>query len=191
MAMGIVSDKDFDSEKERVNPNRREESKSIPNTTILPLPSKGRGEGSLEVPNSLRNVIGQTSIDYGRQEGVELASRFGISPASASAYANGATSTATYNDRPNSGIITKSKQRIAMKARAKLLLALNSLTPDKIKDAKPRDLAGIAKDMGAVVRQMEESDNPNKGGGSSGPTFVFYSPTFRKEEVFEVVHAKE
>ena len=198
MAMGIVSDKDFDSESERLKSSltRREESKSIPslsnnNKAVIVDVHKGRGNGNVEVPDSLRNVIGQTSVDYGRQEALELASGFGISPSSVSAYANGANSTASYDDRPNASVIQSAKDRISKKARAKLLLALNALTPDKVRSAKARDLAGIAKDMSAVVRSMEEDVTKNPLGVNTGPTFVFYSPTFRKEEVFEVVHAKE
>jgi len=44
--------------------------------------------------------------------------------------------------------------------------------------------------MSAVVKQMEEVDNP-LGKDKGGPTFVFYSPQFRKEEVFDVIVAKE
>lgn len=194
MAMGIVSDKEFDSEsKKLVEPvtssKSREESNSTIPSAIIKDVNRGRGSNP-EVPNSLRNVIGQTSITDGRQEALELASGFGISASSVSAYANGATGTANYNDGPNTGLIGRTKERIAKRARGKLMLALSKLTEEKLEGAKARDLAGIAKDMSAVARSMEESDNP-LGPKSNGPTFVFYSPQFRKEEIFDVVHAKE
>lgn len=192
MPMGIVSDKEFDSEKDRVNPStKREESNSFPKTAVIVDVNKGRGIGNVEVPNTLRTLIGETAVSSGRQEALELASSFGISPSSVSAYANGANSTATIKDRPNAGIINSAKDKIAKRARAKLLLALNNLTPEKIADVKARDLAGIAKDMSAVVRSMEEDTSKNPAAGNSGPTFVFYSPAFFKEERFETVIAKE
>jgi hypothetical protein len=195
MPMGIVSDKDFDSELTRVTPcARREESKSIPITPeIVDIPKPGRKEGDVNVPEALRNVIGQTTIDYGRMEAVDLANKFGISPSSVSAYSKGATSTSSYDNRPNAGVIQRSKDNIAKRARARLMLALSHLTDEKLKDTKARDLAGIAKDMTLVARGMESDDSTKSpvGGGNQGPTFVFYSPQFFNEEKFETVVAKE
>ena len=193
MAMGVVSDKDFDNEKGKV---------SIPiekPTPIPPSPSsqgeivdinKGRGTGNVGVPNSLRNLIGESAITGSRQEALELASSFGISGSSVSAYTNGATSTASYDDKVNAPIIGQAKQRIAKKARGRLMAALRNITDDKLVGTKARDLAGIAKDMSAVVKQMEEVDNPLTE-KKDGPTFIFYSPNTRKEDVYDVVLAKE
>lgn len=194
MAMGVVSDKDFDSEfnklKEREESSVQSTPTPIPTNAIVVDVNKGRGKGNVEVPNTLRNLIGTTAIEDGRHEALELGKSFGISPSSVSAYANGAVSTSTYDDRPNAPVITSSKDRIARKARGRLLMALRHITPEKLQDTKVRDLAGIAKDMAAVSKSMEEIDNP-LGKGNTGPTFVFYSPQFRKEEVFDVVQAKE
>jgi hypothetical protein len=193
MGMGIVSDKDFDTEKGKVIIPPI--SNTIPIPTSTPIAEivdvhKGRGEGNVAVPNSLRKLIGDAAITGGRQEALELAASFGISGSSASAYGNGANSTASYNDRPNASNITKSKERISKRARHKLMAALRNMTEDKLVSAKARDLAGIAKDMSTVVKQMEESENPLEK-GKNGPTFVFYSPQVRSEKVFDVVHAKE
>lgn len=196
MGMGIVSDKEFEAEKDKIiipvsiPAPKDSHSPSFPSVQIVDLPNKGRGIGNVEVPSSLRNVIGQTNVDYGRREALQLGESFGISPSSVSAYANGSTSTSTYDDRPNSGIIQKSKDRIAKRAKTKLMLALNKITDDKLETAKARDLAGIAKDMAVVMKSMEP-DGPKGPSGTNGPTFVFYSPQFRKEEVFDVIQAKE
>lgn len=196
MPMGIVSDKEFDSalsdaqKSIKKDTNTREESSS-PVPTIIDSPSKGRGNNP-EVPNSLRQVIGEESAINGRDAALEMARQFGISPSSVSAYANGATSTASYNDRPNLPVINQAKERIAKRARGKLMRALNKITDDKLDSASAKDLAGIAKDMSAVVRTMEpeQPKSPN-GDTGKGPTFVFYAPQFHKEEHYDIVHAKE
>jgi hypothetical protein len=190
--MGIVSDKEFDVEKGRLIPSetpREESNSSVPITGEVVDMQKGRGHNP-EVPDSLRKVIGETHITDGRDQAVELAKQFGISPSSVSAYGVGATSTASYDDQPNQGHINKAKERISKRARSKLMLALRHITEDKLDSSKARDLAGIAKDMSAVVKNMEP-DGPKVPTNNSGPTFVFYSPQFRKEESFEVVVAKE
>jgi hypothetical protein len=194
MPMGIVSDKDFDSELSKVSdsPIKREESKSGIASTItaeIVDVTRGRPIGSVEVPNTLRKVIGETSITDGRQQAVDLAKQFGISPSSVSAYGVGATSTASYDETPNAGIINKTKDRISKRARNKLMLALKHITEDKLGETKARDLAGIAKDMSAVVKNMEPDSA--KAPTSNGPTFVFYSPQLHKEEHYETVYAKE
>lgn len=191
MAMGIVSDKDFDSELNKVSSDKpREESKSIPVTgEIVDMPAKGRGVGNVEVPNSLRKVIGETAITEGRDQAVELARQFGISPSSAAAYNVGATSTSSYDERPNAVVINKAKEKIGKRARTKLMAALRHITDEKLGEAKVRDLASIAKDMSVVFKHMEP-EGP-KAPTSTGPQFIFYSPQFRKEEHYDVVSAKE
>lgn len=187
--MGIVSEKDFEAEKGKIAP-------STPN----PLPTKeaeiidvnrGRGVGSVEVPNTLRNIIGEESISNGRQAAVELAQQFGISPSSVSAYGVGATSTATYSERPNLPAVNGVKEKIARRARGKLMSAISHITKDKLEAASAKDLAGIAKDMSAVVRTMEPEEPKGPKENNNGPTFVFYAPQFRKEEHYDIVHVKE
>lgn len=192
MPMGIVSEKEFDSELSKVNSDRtqkREESNSSSITGEIIDVTKGRGIGGVEVPNGLRRIIGETAASEGRQEAISLANNFGISPSSVSAYGHGSTSTASYDEQPNNDVISKTKERISKRARGKLMAALRHITDEKLGGAKARDLAGIAKDMSAVVRNMEP-EGPKAPNGN-GPTFVFYSPQFRKEEHFEVVYAKE
>lgn len=183
MPMGIVSDSDFQSELKKNQTNVPSE------VTIKPI-ERGRGNGNVEVPDSLRKVIGETSITDGRQEAVDLAKSFGISPSSVSAYANGATSTSSYADQPNKSHVTEAKERIAKRARGKLMLALTHLTQDKLKDANARTLAGVAKDMSAVVKNMEPEIAKDTS-PSNGPQFVIYAPQYRDERHFEVVQAKE
>lgn len=194
--MGIVSDDEFDVEKGKlvpsnsnptINNNSKISDTKISDTKIIDV-NKGRGHNP-EVPNSLRQIIGEESAINGRSSGLDLASHFGISPSSVSAYDVGATSTASYGDRPNLPQINEAKERISKRARSKLMRALHHLTDDKLENAKARDLAGIAKDMSAVVKNMEPE--VPKIAPTDGPTFVFYAPQYRKEEHFDVIQVKE
>lgn len=191
MGMGIVSDSDFVSEASKIVDELRKPKTEIPKGIEGEVidTHKGRGNNP-QVPNSLRNLIGETAITDGRQQALELAASFGVSASSVSAYSNGSTSTSSYDERPNEPVIGQAKLRIAQRARTKLMASLRNITEDKLKISSAKELSSVAKDMSAVVKHMEEVDNPlNKK--SDGPTFIFYSPQTRKEEVYEVVHAKE
>ena len=204
MPIGIVSDKDFKRELENVDTpigvprpttsnsslNRISESES--NNASIETIKRGRGEGNKEVPESLRDVIGQTAVHYGRQDAIQLAKHFGLSESSASAYAVGATSTATYHDRTN-GRIARSKEIISRKARSKMIMAMNALTEEKLALSSPKELSAVARDMASVHKQMEPTviDTPKEVEKDKGPTFVFYSPQFFKEEKFDRVISPE
>jgi hypothetical protein len=198
MPMGIVSDSDFD--KELRNSNKTGKSESNQSVTIQP-PSisadivdvtRGRPNGAVEVPNGLRKLIGEESAVNGRQSALELAQSFGISPSSVSAYNAGATSTASYSDTPNRQHIDNAKQRVANVARKRLMGALRHITPEKLEGARVKDLAGIARDLSAVVKNMEPETPKIIGeSGPKAPTFIFYSPQFRKEEHYDVVKSSD
>jgi len=197
MPMGIVSDKDF--ERERANSNRPlpTNPKPIPPAEIITpssspfkdSESKGRKEGDVGVPNSLRNLIGSESIEAGRGSALELAAQFGLSPSSVSAYSKGATSTSSYSETPNKPVINKTRLRVQKKAQGRLMSALNSLTDEKIADAKARDIAGIAKDMASIVKDMEPENENNKQANQA--QFVVFAPQFRDERQYETIYVKE
>lgn len=201
MPMGIVSDSDF--QKERLNVERNTErsngrtapetsnpTNSKPSAEIIDV-TRGRPTGAIEVPNGLRKLIGEESAVNGRQSALELAQSLGISPSSVSAYNAGATSTATYDRTPNRPHIDAAKSRVADKARGRLMSALRHISKDKLESASARDLAGIAKDMSAIVRNMEPETPKSPGEGANGPTFIFYSPQIKKEEHYDIVKAVE
>jgi len=188
MGMGIVNDSEFDNEISNTIPISNEHKEH--STRIDILPSKGRGEGNLGVPESLRKIIGEESEVNGRKSALDLARTFGISPSSTSAYANGSTSTSSY-DSPNKELnnhITEAKEKVSKRARTKLMLALNSLK-EKMVDLKATDASSVAKDMSVIIKNME----PPKQEGQvvNGPQFVFYAPQFSKEESFDFIEIKE
>lgn len=199
MGMGIVSEKDFLNEKKSLVKPSPNEPKIPPKRGERPLkiqtpeqPIKGRGEGNVGVPNTLRNVIGEESVINGRQSALELAKTFGISPSSVSAYDNGSTSTSTYAQQPNLDKLNEARAHVSKRARVKLLAAMNSITGEKLEQSKAIELASVAKAMSGVMKDMEpESPKNTQIGGGSGPTFVFYSPTIRVEDDYNILHVKE
>ena len=172
MPTGIVSNEDFEKELKG---------------RVVNSPIKGRGNGSKQVPESLRKIIGETSEVEGRKEALALARMFGVSESSTSAYAQGATSTASYNNPTVSltNHITTAKERISLKARNRLLLALGGITEDKLKAARVRDVSGVARDMAAIIKDMEPDKTAILNEG--GPTFIVYAPQIRREDQFDVI----
>jgi len=161
---------------------------------IIQSPNKGRNEGDVNVPDSLRQIIGEEAVINGRQSALQIAGQFGISPSSASAYARGATSTTSYNSPSKSIIshINKSRARAIGKAQKTMNGALSAITQEKLDYTDAKDLSAIAKDMSVIIKNLEPdrdvvpSDNQNKG-----PQFVIFAPQFRREESFDVITVNE
>lgn len=191
MPLGLISDDDFLKELNNssvpdisgLNRDQLGEIKEI---------KKGKPEGTKNVPEGLRKIIGETANLEGRQEGIKLAEEFGISSYSADAYSNGATSLATYNkpDENLKNFIDNSKLKAGKKASVKLLKALHHLTEDKLENAKATDLAVIAKAMSGIVKDMEP-DSSGGNQGQNGPTIVLYAPRVMKESTFDIINVKE
>lgn len=196
MAMGIVTDKDFEKEKERLETPRPVTVPVITGELVgnVVTTEKGRGNGNVQTPENLRKLIANTAATEGREAAIALGKQFGLSESSVAAYSVGANSTSSYHDRPNSGAVTGARAAASSRALSKLKKAIHHITDDKLKDAKPRELAGIARDMAAVVKAMEpETPKNGEGGVNTGgaPAFIFYAPQFKKEEHYETVYAKE
>jgi predicted transcriptional regulator len=186
MPIGIVSDDDFLKE---LNSSKESVKTHVPEIITPEVP--GRKEGDNNVPNSLRKIIGETAVIEGRQEALDLAEMFGISASSVSAYAKGATSTSSYQSPAKSILshINKSRSRSVKKASRVLNEALNAISPEKLADVKARDLAGIAKDMSAVIKNLEPDAPANDG--EQAPQFVIFAPQFIKEENFDTIIVNE
>jgi hypothetical protein len=186
MGMGIVSDEEFNRE---IKNSAKPKSEPIPLPTIIDLPNKGRKLGDVNVPESLRKVIGETAVTNGRAAALELAESFNISPSSTSAYTQGAHSTSTYDKRPDREGIKDAKLKVSSKAISKVMQAMSHITKEKLQGSKARDLAAIAKDMSMVHRNME-GDNPDADSFKS-PRIIFYAPQFRDERHYDTVVVKE
>jgi transcriptional regulator with XRE-family HTH domain len=189
MPIGIVSDEDFSrSLSDLCSPTN-----VVPSVTIQPLPTKGRNEGDVNIPDPLRKIIGETAVIDGRQSALGLAKEFGISPSSVSAYTKGSTSTASYNS-PSKEIIqhiNRARGRAIKKSSRVLNAALESITQDKLDYTDARDLSGIAKDMSVIIKNLEPQAAPGSDESKPAPQFVIYAPTFRDERSFESITVKE
>ena len=190
MSIGIVSDLDFESELSRISGDIKKPEVKI--GTVVTPEKPGRKPGDNNVPESLRKIIGEESVINGRAEALGLAEMFGVSASSVSAYANGATSTASY-DTPSKSLfahLNKSRARSVKKAQRVLRESLDALTPEKLEHVKARDLAGIAKDMSAIIKNLEPE--VPKDDSEKEPQFVVFAPSFIKHEMFgEVIKVNE
>lgn len=166
MPLGIVSDDVFNAEIKLMN----------------------RGRGSVkEVPEVIREIIAEDAIAKNGSI-QEIASRHGVSSSSVSAYKNGATSTATYHE-PDERLARRNnfvRENIITSARSRLLDALQNITSDKLKDAKVRDVASVAKDMSAVIRNTEPQTTP-----IHNAQFVFHVPRQKDEKDYEFIDVSQ
>lgn len=175
---GIVDDSSFEQQLESLN-------KPIQRATVVNIQ---RGRVGKEVPVELKKLVASDSING--VSASELSKQFGISPSSISAYKNDATSTKTYHEPDAELKESNDKVRtdITNSARSKLLQALETITPEKLNDTKVRDAAGIAKDMSAIIKNLEpESHEKNQ----LNQQFIFYAPKTKQESDFEVIEARE
>lgn len=185
MPIGLVSDDEFLRELNRTHPVTQSESVPQSNPVVEIIDRPGRKDGDQNVPESLRKIIGETSVIDGRQAALDLAADFGISPSSVSAYAKGATSTTSYNN-PNKSLIShinKSRQRHIKKAGSVLKAALGAISQEKLDYTDAKDLASIAKDMTVVIKNLEPP-TPVETPQSNTPQFVIFAPQFRDERSF-------
>lgn len=194
MGIGIVSDEDFFKELEH---SKKKESHTphtiVPNVEIIDIPNKGRKEGDVNVPDTLRQIIAEEQLVNGRQSAVQLGEMFGVSASSVSAYANGATSTDSYNSPKPSIINHLSKARAKAIRRASKTLngALGAITQEKLDYATVTDLSGIAKDMSVIIKNLEPPVSPSDTPQTNQPQFVIFAPTFRDERSYEHITVQE
>lgn len=185
--MGIISAEAF---------NREVKDSLVPERVTLKvqkvIDTPGRKEGDVNVPNGLRNLIGATAVEDSRQDALELAASFGISPSSVSAYSNGSTSTDSYDKRPNAPVIDGAKQRVSKRARTVLLRAINHLTDEKLSAAKAGEIASVAKSMSSIMTDMEpKKEDRDREDDNKRPIFIVHAPTLNQENHYETIVAKE
>lgn len=198
MAMLITSDDDFNKEMERLGLTPSIKSEPVPEeitvedspieTVLIEQIQRGRGPAK-EIPSEIRQFIAQESLEGAKAK--DLAEAIGVSESSISAYKNGATSTATYN-KPDDELmnhVSRVKSAIATSARNKLMAAISSLSEEKIAASSAKAIAGIAKDMATVVKQLEDKND----GEEKGPKvqFVFFAPKVKPESFFPVIEVQE
>lgn len=193
MPLGLISDDDFDSElKNSSVPNYSGPNPPVTITGEIVLP-KPLGRQGPEVPDTLRKIIGETSNIEGRSEALDLARNFGISNSSVSAYANGATSTASYNEPSNllRAHIDSAKLKVSKRASNKLMKALSFIDDDKLESSKAIELSTIAKNLAGVVKDMEPDIPKNPIGIGGGNQIILYAPRLIAEGALDSVRVEE
>lgn len=205
MPIGLVSNAEFEAELARLSGKTSRtrpkpepsaaESVPVVEGVVTDKVTPGRSTGDTNVPDSLRKIIGEEAVINGRKAALKIATEFGISASSVSAYTKGATSTATINQPKPSIVdhINKSRTRAIKRASTTLNAALGSITQEKLDYADAKDLSTIAKDMSVVIRNLE----PQKEQDTIGPVtlqppqFVIFAPQFKDERTFETITVQE
>jgi transcriptional regulator with XRE-family HTH domain len=193
MPIGILTDAELEEELRNGSGKRKESHKPVVQAEIVEKVPLGRGIDTPNVPDSLRQLIGEEALLNGRQSALQFARDFGVSPSSVSAYAKGATSTTTYNTPSKSiiGHINKARERAVRRASKTLNQALGAITQEKLDYADASDLSGIAKDMSVIIKNLEPQKEVADSSADKQPQFVIYAPQFKKEENFEVINIQE
>lgn len=172
MAIGIVSNEEFDVELAKFTSSSRQVEHRDRNPKL----------SDPNVPASLRQVIQEEAIKGTPPK--ELSKIFGVDSNTIGSYKHGYTENTRRNTNEalvRSGQATRI--RIASKAQSKIISAMRFMTDDKLQHAKARDLAGIAKDMSTVVNNMEG----NSSNSSNQNNFVFFSPRTKQSDEYEVI----
>lgn len=190
MPIGLVNDEEFEAELARIG-SVRTPVKPTP-VLIIEQEKRGRKEGDNNVPVSLRAVLAEEHLMNGRASALQMASELGISPSSVSAYAKGATSTASY-DKPKESIVSvvnAARVRATKRAAKTMNAALSAITQAKLDYTDADKLSGIAKDMSVIIKNLEPRVDPGSQGQLS-PQFTIYAPQFRDERSFEIIQSGE
>lgn len=139
---------------------------------------RGRGD-SLNLDDEKRKEIATLALTSGLT--IDEVSRLtGSSPDAVNAYKHGARSEATYNekDNPVGDHVREIKGEVTERATNKLMLAIEALTGEKVNASKARDIAGIAKDMSAVIKNMSNESGMN----ISNSKVIVYQPRIKEED---------
>lgn len=175
MPLGIVSVEDWDKE---INHNPSKDNES--SRPLIRDTNLGRGSKQ-ETPEVIRNIVGEEKVRG--EVGKELAKLFGLSDASVSAYGQGMTSSNGTTSEELANHIGKVRLKVKSQAAAKLSLALDSINEDKLSKARVGELSAVARNMAAIVKDMDVDDRENK----PQTQIIFVAPHMRKEEQYEVI----
>ena len=154
----------------------------------------GRHESIGNVPQSLRKIIAEESIEHGNKSAKSLVNSLGmnLSDATISTYKSGNVSPAngvSAKDNDLLEYINHRKTNLGKKALNKMSLALNGLTKDKMEPLEPKELASIAKDMSIIVDKMQPTKRDEE---KFVPVqFVMMAPVINNENHYDVVKAKD
>lgn len=178
MAIGVVDKNEFEEEMRALRIKQELEDKVTEECRSL---VRGRGNKPA-VPMALRAVIAGEATEGAPSK--ELQNAFGVSASSVSAYANGATSTSSYNTPRSeiSGAISAANENIGRIATHKLLRALDAITDNKVADLSPLKAADLASKMSNVIKNTRPDEIRD-----GGVKIVVFQPRIKEEDEFEVI----
>lgn len=190
MPLGIVSSNEFESALKDASLTNEEVNESKIGQ-VIDIKHPGRSVGDVNVPATLRNIIGEEAHINGRASAISIAKSFDISHQQVAAYTNGATSEATYHEKDNKldSHITNAKMKVTKRAMSKLLKSMHHITDDKLSEASVTELSSVAKNMSSIVKDMSPE---TEGNDRRNPVqFIVMAPQIVNENKFETVYAKD
>jgi len=210
MPLGNVSNEDFEAEVNNsagqpliptrlikdaefpLNESVPQEPEIVTSDVIIKRMGAGRQVGDVNVPQSVRTLLADTTVFEGRREGNQLADVFGVSHGSVGVYAT-PNSKLAENLSPDirqdiNSFLTGKKEKISKKAIARLSMAMNHITEEKLQDLGAVALGTVAKDMAAVVKSMEPKEESKQ---DNNVQFLMYAPQVKNENHYQTVTAKD
>lgn len=100
-------------------------------------------------------------------------------------HAKGLSTHSTFDEKFAEKVLEK-KEELAAPAREKALSiimnAMQTITPEKLENAKLREASSVAKDMASVIEKLADKN----GGNGNSISFHFHAPRERKENEYVV-----
>jgi hypothetical protein len=193
MPLGIVSDRDFELERNNsdVSIINRQSDEPTPKieAEVIELPKVGRIPEQVNIPTSLRSIIAEDHMENGLQSSKQLMTTLGghISQPSINTYARGESSPGTI-DVSLTNHLNGRKQKLSKKALNKLNLALTHLDENKIVGCSAVELASVAKSMAEVSSKLQPEVKEDK---KDPVQFHIYAPSIKTETHYDTVVAKD
>jgi hypothetical protein len=187
MPLGIVSNEDFEREIEKGSSRNNLEIIS----RIIEKKPLGRPLDKPPVPETAKKLIAEEVLLGADRK--ELANTFNVGEQMPNVFVKGATSASSYNNK-NQAIVehlNSVRGKIVKRASNKLLNALGHITEDKLTEQDARSLAGIAKDMSAIVKNMEPQSGSEGNNGGNRVAIIFHAPKEKPLESFDVINIKD
>ena len=152
--------------------------------TILIKRGKSKGDDYLD--EEKRKEIATLALTSGMTN-EEVAEFCRVHPQTVSSFKNGEVANGTETNEELKEHVIEVKGEIQSAAKNKLLLAIEAITDEKIHSAKVRDIAGIARDMSSVIKNMSD----NGGLTVQNNKVVIYQPRIRDDDDFDVITVSE
>lgn len=136
----------------------------------------------MHTPEDIKILAGALFITEGAAVAAEVS---GLSKNLTRIHGKGLTTRTRYDEDLAEKVLEK-KEELAAPAREKalniILNAMNTITPEKLEQAKLREASSVAKDMASVIEKLADKNNNN----GNSISFHFHAPRERKEDEYVV-----